>query len=223
MKMIAKFSRKGAACYMSHLDLLRCVQRTLRRANMPLAYSQGFNPHPILSFAQAMGVGLATIGDYFEVGLEENLEPEAFAAAFNACATPGVHVIQARQAEEKEKTIMSQVEAATYRFQLEKQLQTAMKDALIKLMAAPEYLFEKKSKSGVKQENMRLRILQAEFQDVSIEAQLSCGNDNLQPKAFWQALCDLSGVQSQPQILRIELWRKEKDAFTPLSQSPFLV
>ena len=103
MKMIAKFSRKGAACYMSHLDLLRCVQRTLRRANMPLAYSQGFNPHPILSFAQAMGVGLATIGDYFEVGLEENLEPEAFAAAFNACATPGVHVIQARQAEEKEK------------------------------------------------------------------------------------------------------------------------
>ena len=186
--MIAKFSRKGAACYMSHLDLLRCVQRTLRRANMPLAYSQGFNPHPILSFAQAMGVGLATIGDYFEVGLEENLEPEAFAAAFNACATPGVHVIQARQAEEKEKTIMSQVEAATYRFQLEKQLQTAMKDALIKLMAAPEYLFEKKSKSGVKQENMRPRILQAEFQDVSIEAQLSCGNDNLQPKAFWQAI-----------------------------------
>ena len=172
--MIAKFSRKGAACYMSHLDLLRCVQRTLRRANMPLAYSQGFNPHPILSFAQAMGVGLATIGDYFEVGLEENLEPEAFAAAFNACATPGVHVIQARQAEEKEKTIMSQVEAATYRFQLEKQLQTAMKDALIKLMAAPEYLFEKKSKSGVKQENMRLRSLQAEFQDVSIEAMTIC-------------------------------------------------
>ena len=53
-------------------------------------------------------------------------------------------MIQARQAEEKEKTIMSQVEAATYRFQLEKQLQTAMKDALIKLMAAPEYLFEKR-------------------------------------------------------------------------------
>ena len=75
----------------------------------------------------------------------------------------------------------------------------------------------------MKQENMRLRILQAEFQDVSIEAQLSCGNDNLQPKAFWQALCDLSGVQSQPQILRIELWRKEKDAFTPLSQSPSLI
>ena len=70
MKMIAKFSRKGAACYMSHLDLLRCVQRTLRRANMPLAYSQGFNPHPILSFAQALGVGLATIGDYFEVLLQ---------------------------------------------------------------------------------------------------------------------------------------------------------
>lgn len=222
MKMIAKFSREGAACYMSHLDLLRCVQRTLRRAGMPLAYSQGFNPHPILSFAQAMGVGLATTGDYFEVGLSEEMEPQAFTAAFNACATPGVHVMQARAAGEKEKTIMSQVEAATYCFQIEESLHAVVKDALTELMSVSDYWFEKKNKSGVKRENMRPRILQAEVQNGEVVAQLSCGNDNLQPKAFWQALCDLSGIQSQPQIRRLELWRREKDAFTPLSQSPSL-
>ena len=75
--MIAKFSRKGAPVTCRIWICCVVCSAILRRANMPLAYSQGFNPHPILSFAQAMGVGLATIGDYFEVGLEENLEPEA--------------------------------------------------------------------------------------------------------------------------------------------------
>ena len=222
MKMIAKFSREGAACYMSHLDLLRCVQRTLRRAGIPLSYSQGFNPHPILSFAQAMGVGLATTGDYFEVGLSEDMTPQAFVQSFNDAAAPGVHVLQARPAAEREKTIMSQVEAATYRFFIQEPLQAAFKPALADLMGAAEYIFEKKSKSGVKQDNMKPRILQAEIQGDEIVAQLSCGNDNLQPKAFWQALCDLSGTQAKTKILRTELWRREKGVLAPLSQPPHL-
>ena len=220
MKLIAKFSRNGAACYMSHLDLLRCVQRTLRRANIPLAYSQGFNPHPILSFAQAMGVGLETEGDYFEVGLSEQMDPTEFVETFNRTATPGVHVLQARYAEEREKTIMSQVVAASYRFSVEPSKEKQSIKALTELMDATEYLFEKKTKSGINTENMRPRIFQARYSDGCIEALLSCGNDNLQPKAFWQAICQLSGNEEPAHMVRTELWRKGPEGYEPLAQTP---
>lgn len=220
MKLIVKFSRQGAACYMSHLDLLRCVQRTLRRAGIPMAYSQGFNPHPVLSFAQAMGVGLATRGDYFEVGMAETMAPQAFVDAFNAAATPGVRALEARWAAEKEKTVMSQVEAATYCFSLSQEDGPAFASALAALLAKESVPYEKKSKAGFKQDDMRPRILQAAREGGAVYATLSCGNDNLQPRAFWQTLCQFAGRQATAHITRTELWRREDGMLAPLSSVP---
>ena len=205
---------------MSHLDLLRCVQRTLRRAEMPMAYSQGFNPHPLLSFAQAMGVGLGSRGDYFEVGLTEELEPAEFVKRFNEKATPGVHVLQARAAAEKEKTVMSQVQAAQYRFTVPEEAEDTIKDALYTLMNSQTFPYEKKSKSGVKQDDMRPKIFRGSMENRAVEAILSCGNDNLQPKAFWQALCKLANSELPTKIVRLDLFRREGNELVSISRAP---
>ena len=187
---------------------------------MPLSYSQGFNPHPLLSFAQAMGVGLGSRGDYFEVGLTEELEPAEFVKRFNEKATPGVHVLQARAAAEKEKTVMSQVQAAQYRFTVPEEAEDTIKDALYTLMNSQTFPYEKKSKSGVKQDDMRPKIFRGSMENRAVEAVLSCGNDNLQPKAFWQALCKLANRELPTKIIRLDLFRREGNELVSISRAP---
>ena len=74
MRYLAQFRKTGAAVYVSHLDLMRTMQRALRRANVPMCYSNGFNPHPILSFAMASPVGMASHAEYMDVKVEDGAD-----------------------------------------------------------------------------------------------------------------------------------------------------
>ncbi|MCQ2559389.1 MAG: TIGR03936 family radical SAM-associated protein [Clostridia bacterium] len=75
------YRKTGMARYLSHLDLLRTFERAMRRANLPLAYTQGFNPHPKISFAAPLSVGIAGLAEYLDVELLEFWEPERLLAA----------------------------------------------------------------------------------------------------------------------------------------------
>ena len=66
-----RFAKYGAMRYLGHLDLLRYFQKAVRRADIPVAYSGGFSPHQIMSFAMPLSVGLTSEGEYFDIGLEE--------------------------------------------------------------------------------------------------------------------------------------------------------
>ena len=70
MKIIAAFEKTKEISYTSHLDVQRTLQRAFRRANLPLAFSKGFNPHPKLSFATALATGYTSAGEWLEVELE---------------------------------------------------------------------------------------------------------------------------------------------------------
>lgn len=84
IKIGVKYARLGLTRFIGHLDMQRLVGRALRRSGMPVAYSEGFNPHVVLSFASALGVGVETMGDYFEFKLTEQVDkisivlPEGF-------------------------------------------------------------------------------------------------------------------------------------------------
>ena len=73
MRIIAAFEKTKELSYTSHLDVQRTLQRTFRRAALPLAYSKGFNPHPKLSFATALATGYTSAGEWFEVELDQAL------------------------------------------------------------------------------------------------------------------------------------------------------
>ncbi len=70
-----RFSRAEPAIWLAHLDLMRTFERAIRRADLPVAYSKGFNPRPQLAFALPIGVGLATNDDYVDVSLTRPIEP----------------------------------------------------------------------------------------------------------------------------------------------------
>ncbi len=86
------FARDGAAKYLSHLEVMKAWERAFRRAGWKLAYSQGFNPHPKLSFAAPLPVGVAAEAELLDVQLEAPLEPGGALGDLAAHAPPGIEV-----------------------------------------------------------------------------------------------------------------------------------
>ena len=100
MRIIASFYKHEQVMFVSHLDMQRLFQRAFRRADLPLAYSNGFNPHPLLSFATALSVGYTSDCEYFDVMLSEYVSPAEFKRRVNAVLPQGVHIVDAVDAGE---------------------------------------------------------------------------------------------------------------------------
>ena len=83
MKYVVCFEKKGIAKYISHLDFQRTISRAIRRARLPLSYSQGFNPHPKLSFAAPLPVGSSSECEMFEAELEFEVNENIFLEKLN--------------------------------------------------------------------------------------------------------------------------------------------
>lgn len=97
MQMIirAKFTKLEELKYISHLDLMRLFQRTFRRANIPVKYSEGFNPHPQFSLATALALGVSSNGEYMDVELDTQICPEEFSKRMNEVLPNGIKILKA--------------------------------------------------------------------------------------------------------------------------------
>ncbi len=113
-----KFTKNGEMKYISHLDLVSLFHRVLRRAGIDIAYSQGFNPHPIISFATALSLGVESTGEYFDLKLNEEMPIGEFKEKVNEHMPRGIQIIEAIYINDKEDSLMSMVEYSDYRITL---------------------------------------------------------------------------------------------------------
>ncbi len=109
-----RFAKLPAMRFTGHLDLHRTWERTLRRAGAPLAYSQGFSPHPRMNLGGALPLGCTSEADLLDVWLEQAWVPEALAAALTQAAPPGLRVDGAAAVPEGEPALQRQIVAADY-------------------------------------------------------------------------------------------------------------
>ncbi|MFL6239225.1 MAG: TIGR03936 family radical SAM-associated protein [Actinomycetes bacterium] len=91
-RLWVRHTRTGRLRFASHRDLARTLERALRRARVPMAYSQGFSPHPKISYAGAAPTGAASEAEYLELGLGEERDPEAVLASLNAALPEGMQL-----------------------------------------------------------------------------------------------------------------------------------
>jgi radical SAM-linked protein len=105
----------GPLCYVSVLDMGRLWERLLRRAGVPLAYTQGFSPHPRLQFAAALPVGYGSTCELLDILLAEPMEPMAFARASQNQAPAGLTVVQVEEALLADESPQARMRAADYR------------------------------------------------------------------------------------------------------------
>ncbi len=171
------FSKTGALQYTAHLDLVRTITKAIKRAGIPVRYSEGFNPHPRLSFATAMSIGLESQYELLDIRIDKNVDPDAARDALRASLTEECFVKEVYFSETKFTDILY----SSYRMEIEtsgasEELAAACNQAL----HAPSVTVFKRSKSGDKDTDIApyIKDVHAFFENgaVVIEAVLNADN-----------------------------------------------
>jgi radical SAM-linked protein len=108
------FAKTEAMRFTGHLDLHHTWERTFRRAGLPLAYSQGFNPHPRLNLASALPLGFTSECEVIDVWLEQEMEPEQVQAALTPALPPGLRLLDIQVVDPHWPALQSELEASEY-------------------------------------------------------------------------------------------------------------
>ena len=202
------FERKGALSYIGHLDLKAVFERALRRAELPLLYTQGFNPRPMLEFALPLGVGIDTEGDWVDVAMEVPLDPDEYVKRINEELPDGVRVIRAVSIDEPKKSLMSVVTCAEYRIEA-----PGITAALLDVFAKEQVETTKKSKGREVKTDIRPLLIKPLTSSTPDRAEYMCfaGSQlNLRPDVLLKAVCESTGydsaVAAEARITRLALY-----------------
>ena len=136
-----RFSRAEELKYISHLDLMRLWQRALNRAGIRLAYSEGFNPHPRLSLAAPLALGVTSQAELIDIVLEKWSSPHSFDAALGRQLPAGIEILQTFNTALPLPSLQSQVSFAEYAVKIKtdksrEEVETAL-ESLLKLDSLP--------------------------------------------------------------------------------------
>ena len=168
MKVRIKFTKEGSMKFVGHLDTMRYFQKAIRRAELPIAFSGGYSPHMIMSFAAPLGVGVTSTGEYFDMELTTTLPTDEISQRLNSQMVEGIHVLSARQVEDgKASKAMSLVAAADYlvEFRPGKAPADGWQTKINEFLKQPEILVTKETKKGEKQIDIRPFIYKMNLQD----------------------------------------------------------
>jgi radical SAM-linked protein len=114
MRVRLKFAKNEAVRYIGHLDLYRAWERIIRRAGLPLAYSQGFNPHPRLNLASALPLGFTSACELLDLWLETPTPLPEVQRLLQAACPPGIEILQAEAVDDREPALPGRVRSAEF-------------------------------------------------------------------------------------------------------------
>ena len=114
MKIRIKFTKTGSLRLIGHLDVMRYFQKAFRRAKVDIAYSQGFSPHQILSFAAPLGIGLTSEGDYLDAEFHTTKSSKEMIEIINQCMVEEIQIREFKLLDDNAANAMSSVAAADY-------------------------------------------------------------------------------------------------------------
>ncbi|MGI6203998.1 MAG: TIGR03936 family radical SAM-associated protein [Anaerovoracaceae bacterium] len=202
------FSKGGYIRFTSHLDMIRLFERAFRRAGIELEYSQGFNPHPKMVFAQPLPLGYSSEGEILEADTTEEYECRDLAARLDAEMPDGIVIKSMKEVEKTKKTAASTCRAADYRIEIE-DADADLLDKTVKEMLSREHLtVEKKTKRGMRTLDIRPMIKSMEISEsddkIILLTKLDAGSSsNLAPQVLLDAMSRLSKIDIPPECVEI--------------------
>ena len=141
MKLRMQITKDRDIRFISHLEYVRTIERAIRRAKLPAAYSEGFNPHLKFSLASALGVGVVSYTEFVEIELAEPMEVEAAARALDKALPRGIRVLAADAVANNTAALMAEAAGASYVVTLP--YDKDMSEAVANYNDAVELLFKK--------------------------------------------------------------------------------
>jgi radical SAM-linked protein len=167
LKLRIRFSKTGTLRFIGHLDFLRVFQQTIRRAGLPAAFSQGFNPHLLISFALPLPLGMESLNDYADITLE-NADCDSVIKKLSDAAPGGLIILGAKPAEDKAASVTA---AADYTVKGKPE-----KTSIESILNSERIIVAKKTKKGIKDTDIRPDILNMELSEGNVLMRLSAGS-----------------------------------------------
>lgn len=197
MKARIKFRKYGCMKFIGHLDIMRFFQKVMRRADIPIAFTGGFSPHMIMSFANPLGVGVTSDGEYFDIELTEDIDMKLAVERMNQVVVEGIEIVNMVPiSDDKKQTGMSIVAAADYLSSLKSGIfPEDWKEKAGQFMNQPTISILKKTKKSEKEVDIKPMIYKFEVRGESVYMQVATGSvENLKPELVMQALSSFLGV-----------------------------
>lgn len=197
MKARIKFRKYGALKFIGHLDVMRFFQKLMRRADIPIAFTGGYSPHMIMSFASPLGIGLTSDGEYLDIELTQAVDSVDAVRRMNEESVEGIEILSLRQISDgKKMTGMTILSAADYLVSLKSgKLPDQWQKLFADFMSQREIRVVKQTKRSEKEADIRPLIYQWGIKDSGIFLKLAAGSrENLKPDLVMDAFLSGQGI-----------------------------
>ena len=196
MKVIYRFGKLGRLKFVSHLDLQRYMQRALNRTGLPVAYSLGFNPHPVMSFASALAMGWESEYEVFEVKLAKPVKKDEALDRMRAALPEEMPVYEVKMTDDTHPSMMSLVKMAEYRITPSEKLDE-IKAGAREFLFSESVMAVRKTKSSEREIDIRPLCAHLTCDTDALIARLMLTEvDTLKPDLLMDSVCKLSGIEA---------------------------
>jgi radical SAM-linked protein len=241
MKVRIKFRKTGAVRYIGHLDVMRYFQKLIRRAGIDVAYSSGFAPHQIMSFAAPLSVGMESNGEYMDIEVHQVTNCNQMRNAMNQATIEGIEIMSCTILPDRAENAMSSVAAASYQVRLQEKVnlnKTELNNAELDKAAICHVLeqrfisqdsipIQKKTKKGFRDMDLKPGVFSFSIMQGGEAIQLltdASSAGNVKPKLLMEALCQepVAGFHYPDdfgfQFIREDMYTNTPDGFISLDQ-----
>ena len=222
MKLRIKFSKKGPLRFIGHLDIMRYFQKAIRRSDIDIAYSTGFSPHQIMSFAAPLGVGVESEGEYFDIEANSVTSAEDMIARLNREMAEGMMITGMRILPDDAKNAMASVKAASYRLHWKEGYTPDydLKEAVSRFLSQEEVLYTKHTAKSIIERNLKDAVYELKAIDERTIYMLvdASSAGNVKPGAVIECLAAFYGKEYDSNAVQVT----REDTFTDSSNGGFL-
>ena len=223
MRMLAVFEKGERIRHIGHLDIQRSVQRGLRRSGLPVAYSQGFNPHILITFASALSTGACGKREIMDVTMAEDVGEEEFLRRMNRAMPPEMQLKEARAVDSKHPSLMGMVCAAVYDLTIrDEETGKLLISAIPAMMEKEQIPAMRKTKTKLTEVDIKPLILAISGIENHIRATLILNErESCKPQMLLDALKETAGITKEVRMLVTRenlLGEDENGALTPLEK-----
>lgn len=210
------FTKKNTAKYISHLDLNRCMARAIHRAKLPIWYTEGFNPHPFITFSLPLSLGIQGKRESMDLRLIDEICEKELMDRLNSCLPKDIQVFNITEQVMKPK----EISYALFEIEFMPEIVSAKDFELVlrNFMDRDSIIVEKKTKSGIKEIDLKLELKDFEIKEengkINLLLTLPAGNvNNINPLLFLNEFKKLELGDFSYNITRLNMFNKNLEVF----------
>ncbi len=196
MRVRARYAKDGRLRFISAIDLGRVWERALRKADLPISYSEGFTPHPKVSFPDALPLGYASSGEYVELTFAAPVDLDSAVTAFNVTAPAGLRILDATEVGEGAPRLARWLRASLWELRYPSTGTGGLGTGVRALAHAEHLPVDRERKGTVTRLDLKLALHQIASEENAVRVILHHTEPPFRPTEVHQSLCTTGGLEA---------------------------